>query len=68
MDITMPIMDGMGATRIIKKEHPEIIVIAQLAYTSGKDRKTARKADCIKFISKPIKKEVLSDILLGIAN
>jgi two-component system sensor histidine kinase EvgS len=68
MDIKMPIMDGMEATRLIKKERPEIMVIAQSAYTSEKDRKIAHKAGCIKFISKPINKEVLADILLGIIN
>lgn len=68
MDINMPIMNGIEATKRIKNERPEIILIAQSAYTSEKDRKAARKAGCTKFIAKPINKEVLSDIIQGIAN
>lgn len=53
MDIRMPEMDGHEATRIIKKKHPMIPVIAQTAFASRSDRKKAIDAGCDEYISKP---------------
>ncbi len=63
MDIKMPEMNGYDATRLIKQTHPELPVIAQTAFTSLEDRKKAREAGCEYFITKPIKKSELLEIM-----
>jgi signal transduction histidine kinase/PAS domain-containing protein len=52
MDIVMPVMDGISATKLIKQEFPHIPVIIQSAYLTEKER--AIQAGCDEFISKPI--------------
>lgn len=37
MDINMPNMNGIDASKIIKEKHPNIIIIAVSAYDNGKD-------------------------------
>jgi PAS domain S-box-containing protein len=54
MDIKLPEMNGMDATREIKKFKPEIPVIAQSAYISQSDIRTAIEAGCDDYITKPI--------------
>ncbi len=63
MDIKMPEMDGYEATRLIKKSHPELPVIAQTAYSTNKDIKNALAAGCDDFISKPVDPKITSKIL-----
>jgi len=55
MDIKMPGMDGLEATRKIKSFSPDLPVIAQTAYTSPSDLKDAQKSGCDDVLSKPIK-------------
>jgi len=40
MDIMMPNMDGIEATKIIRKEFPKIIIIAVSAVDDGERKKT----------------------------
>jgi len=54
MDIRMPIMNGLEATRQIKEMCPEIPVIAQTAYAMDGDRERSLQAGCDDYISKPI--------------
>ena len=56
MDIKMPVMDGLEATRHIKQMRPDLPVIAQSAFTSYEDREKASEAGCDIFITKPINK------------
>ena len=63
MDLKMPVMNGFEATKIIKKKHPKIPIIAQTAYSSESDKIKATKAGCDEFISKPISKEQLTLVL-----
>ncbi|MBI9066900.1 MAG: PAS domain S-box protein [Salinivirgaceae bacterium] len=62
MDIRMPIMDGYEATRKIKAIRPSIPVIAQTAFAFDEKQK-AFDAGCDNIISKPIKKEILFDLI-----
>ena len=59
MDIKMPVMDGLEATRQIRKFNPEVIIVAQTAYSLTGDREKAIEAGCNDYLSKPIKKEEL---------
>ncbi|MFO8234451.1 MAG: ATP-binding protein [Bacteroidales bacterium] len=63
MDIKMPEMDGYEATRILKKEYPDLPIIAQTAFASKKDREKAFDAGCDEYISKPIKEKEFFKIL-----
>lgn len=63
MDLKMPIMDGFLATKLIKEFSPELPIVANSAYTSDEDKNKAFSAGCDDFISKPISKNALNDIL-----
>lgn len=57
MDIKMPVMDGLEATKIIKERHPELPVIALTANAFDSDRQLAFDAGCDDFLSKPVSSE-----------
>ena len=59
MDLKMPVMDGLEASVLLKRTFPEIIIIAQSAYTLPEEIERAYSAGCDDFISKPINKEIL---------
>ncbi len=63
MDIKMPVMNGLEATRLIKQQRPDLPVIAQSAFISKKDREKAREAGCDRFIPKPIYKSELLEVI-----
>jgi len=63
MDLKMPEMDGFEATRLIKLLRPELPVIAQTAYSFTEEREKAELAGCNDYISKPIKKQALLEII-----
>ena len=63
MDIKMPVMNGYEATRLIKQLRPDLPVIAQSAFTSKKDREKAIEAGCDSFITKPIYKSELLEVI-----
>ena len=63
MDIRMPIIDGVEATKEIKKIKPKVPIIAQTAYSFNEERKTILDAGCDDYIVKPIDKEQLEAIL-----
>jgi PAS domain S-box-containing protein len=63
MDIKMPVMGGIEATKILKKQLPELPIIAQTAYSLPEDKALALQAGCDEFISKPIIKEKLMEII-----
>ncbi len=59
MDISMPDMDGIEATRKIRGFNKEIVIIAQTAFTLGDEREKAIEAGCDDYLSKPIEKKPL---------
>lgn len=59
MDINMPVMDGLEATKRIREFNKEVVVIAQTAYALAGDREKALAAGCNDYITKPIQKEDL---------
>jgi CheY-like chemotaxis protein/anti-sigma regulatory factor (Ser/Thr protein kinase) len=54
MDIKLPLMNGIEATREIKKINPDIPVIAQSAYVSQEEIQKSIDAGCDDYISKPV--------------
>jgi signal transduction histidine kinase len=54
MDIRMPLMNGMEATKQIKAIRGDLPIIAQTAYAMDGDRNRSLEAGCDDYISKPI--------------
>ena len=63
MDIKMPRMDGLEATRIIRSYSKEIPVIALTAYAFETDKEQAFEAGCTDFVTKPVSREALEKAL-----
>jgi len=63
MDIKMPGMNGYEATEEIRKLRPDVVIIAQTAYALYGDREKAIEAGCDDYITKPIRKEDLLEII-----
>ena len=63
MDIKMPGMNGLDATRKIREFKPDLNIIIQSAYSTFEDRHNALEAGCNEFLEKPINVEILKDIL-----
>lgn len=63
MDIKLPDIDGFETTRQIKALRPNIPVIAQTAYALYEDRELCIKNGCDDYISKPLKKTVLFELI-----
>ena len=59
MDIHMPIIDGLSATKKIREKNSKIIIIAQTSFALDDDRKKAIDAGCNDYITKPIIKAKL---------
>jgi PAS domain S-box-containing protein len=59
MDIKLPQMDGYETTTIIKKDFPDIPIIAQTAYAMDADLQKAKEAGCDDFLPKPIYQDKL---------
>ena len=57
MDIKMPIMDGLEATKTIKEKYPSLPVVALTANAFDSDRQLAMEAGCDDFLSKPVSSE-----------
>ncbi len=64
MDIKMPVMDGLQASREIKRLRPELPVVAFTAYCSDEDVKKAISCGCSGFMSKPITKNQLCNVVM----
>ncbi len=59
MDIKMPVMDGLEATRQIKAIKQDVPVIAVTAYAMAGDENIAFEAGCDGYLTKPINKKLL---------
>lgn len=63
MDIQMPVMNGFNATKTIRTFNQDVVIIAQTAFGLSGDREKALDAGCTDYISKPIKKDDLNNLL-----
>lgn len=63
MDIKMPVMNGVEATRRIREFDKITPIIAVTANAFDSDRVEAMEAGCSAFVTKPLKKKELEDIL-----
>ena len=59
MDIKMPYMNGLDATREIRKLNARVPIIAQTAFAFDEDKETTNAAGCNDFLTKPTTREQL---------
>jgi signal transduction histidine kinase/CheY-like chemotaxis protein len=59
MDIQLPEMNGLDATRFIKAENKNLPIIAQTAYGTALDIEACLNAGCVDVLIKPINKTTL---------
>jgi PAS domain S-box-containing protein len=63
MDIKMPVMDGYSATMKIKENDSNALVVAQTAYALAGDKEKALAAGCRDYLTKPLKKSHLEEVI-----
>jgi PAS domain S-box-containing protein len=63
MDILIPGVGGIEATKQIKEFNKEVVIIAQTAYALFGDREKALEAGCDDYISKPINRAKLQAMI-----
>ena len=63
MDIKMPIMNGLEATKIIREEEKELPIIMQTAYAFSSDKENAMNAGATEVLVKPITLGILRTTL-----
>ena len=63
MDMKMPEMDGLEATRCIREFNPIIPIIAVTANAFDSDKMNAFEAGCNEFVTKPLRKADLLTVV-----
>lgn len=63
MDIQLPVMNGLDATKLIKEKDTSVPVIAQTAYAMSQDRQKALGAGCDDYLPKPMKRQHLIELI-----
>ena len=66
MDVRLPMMNGREAMETIKKERPELPIIAQTAFAMSGDKEKYLESGFDDYISKPIQMQELISKLNGI--
>lgn len=63
MDCQMPVMDGLTATRTIRSQKDSIVIVALTANDSEADRQECLAAGMDAFLTKPVSKKKLTELL-----
>jgi len=63
MDLKMPVMDGLEATKVIKEKYPEMPIVVLTANAFDSDREAALKAGANEFLTKPLDYKLTLDTI-----
>ena len=63
MDISLPVMDGYEATRIIRKNNRDLPIIGLSAHAMQGDAEKAKSAGCTDYLTKPVDEDLLLKML-----
>lgn len=63
MDIQMPVMDGITATKILREQGYDIPIVALTANFSDEDRQNCYNAGCNNFLTKPINIKIFFEVI-----
>lgn len=63
MDIRMPVMDGLEATKLIKQIEPDLPIIAQTAYTFSEEINKIMSSGCNGYLAKPLDSAKLNALI-----
>ena len=63
MDMQMPELDGLSATRRIRKSHDSVPILAVSAYGADQFREQALAAGCNEYVSTPFEPAILEGII-----
>jgi len=63
MDMQMPELDGLAATRCIRKSHDSVPIVAVSAYGADQYRELALAAGCNDYVSTPFEPGTLEGII-----
>ncbi len=66
MDVQMPVMDGLAATREIRKFNSDLPIVGLSANAFAEDAEKARAAGMNAYLAKPVSTEELRKVLLGL--
>ena len=67
MDLHMPVLDGIGATRKLRVEHPDVRVLALTTFDDDEDVFAALRAGAVGYLLKDVSSERLVEALLAAA-
>ena len=68
MDVRMPVMDGLEATRNIREFDDKTPIVALTANSFDSDREAALEAGCTAYLAKPVRQKDLTNLLLKLTN
>ncbi|MCK4750118.1 MAG: response regulator, partial [Bacteroidales bacterium] len=63
MDIKMPEMNGIEATRKIRAINSKVPIIAQTAYVMAEEKEECSKAGCNHFVTKPLDRTIIMELI-----
>lgn len=63
MDVNMPVMDGIQATKLIRKEHPNLPIIALTANVMEGDREEFKAQGMNDYLAKPLDYDELDRVM-----
>lgn len=63
MDVSLPVMDGLQATRKIRETHKTLPIIGLSAHAMQGDADRAREAGCNDYLTKPVNDDLLFKVL-----